>query len=215
MRAPARKRGVAGVPRRQNAGKYHGRVESEAVRHGHVPDARALCRRRAETERYRSLYDWDYVEAWGAKDYAGSRTIDDAERALIEDAFRRKNLAVLEGNRKCLDDVVSARVRAAVPAPIDRTDEGWEAYCEACRQTECHERDALYPILHVVLNETAGVLLRGLLEAATQAGPTFLRQCDRQGLRYGLTPFFAYSEMPAHLAQSRSSRLWSQLYSEV
>ncbi|WP_124519841.1 MULTISPECIES: hypothetical protein [unclassified Burkholderia] len=46
----------------------------------------------------RSLYDWDYAEAWGDKDYAGFRTIDDAERALIEDAFRRKNLAVLEGN---------------------------------------------------------------------------------------------------------------------
>ncbi|WP_321923877.1 hypothetical protein [Burkholderia sp. BCC1998] len=163
----------------------------------------------------RSLYDWDYAEAWGDKDYAGFRTIDDAERVLIEDAFRRKNLAVLEGNRKCLDDVVSAHVRAAVLAPIDRTDEGWEAYCEACRQTECRERDALYPILHVVLNETAGMPLRSLLEAATQAGPTFLRQCDRQGLRYGLTPFFVYSEMPAYLAQSRFSRLWSQLYSEV
>ncbi|WP_124570941.1 hypothetical protein [Burkholderia sp. Bp8984] len=72
----------------------------------------------------RSLYDWDYAEAWGDKDYAGFRTIDDAERALIEDAFRRKNLAVLEGNRKCLYDVVSAHVRAAVPAPIDHTDEG-------------------------------------------------------------------------------------------
>ncbi|RQR29549.1 hypothetical protein DIE23_21915 [Burkholderia sp. Bp9143] len=35
----------------------------------------------------------------------------------------------------------------------------------------------------------------------------FLRQCDRQGLRYGMTPFFAYSEMPAHLAQSRAARL--------
>ncbi|RQS56504.1 hypothetical protein DID99_11085 [Burkholderia sp. Bp8986] len=62
----------------------------------------------------RSLYDWDYAEAWGDKDYAGFRTIDDAERALIEDAFRRKNLAVREGNPKCLDDVVSAHVRAAV-----------------------------------------------------------------------------------------------------
>lgn len=72
-----------------------------------------------------------------------------------------------------------------------------------------------YPILHVVRNETAGMPLRSLLEAATQAGPTFLRQCDRQGLRYGLTPFFVYSEMPAYLAQSRFSRLWSQLYSEV
>jgi hypothetical protein len=35
----------------------------------------------------------------------------------------------------------------------------------------------------------------------------FLRQCDRRGLHYGLTPFFAYAEMPAHLAQLRAARL--------
>ncbi|KVL70735.1 hypothetical protein WJ50_06040 [Burkholderia ubonensis] len=120
----------------------------------------------------RSLYDWYYAEAWGAKDYAGPRTIDDAERALIGDAFRRKNFAVLEGNRKCLDDVVSARVRAAISAPIERTDEGWKAYREARRQAECRERDALTPILPAMLNETHGVLLRSLLETASQAEPS-------------------------------------------
>ncbi len=118
----------------------------------------------------RSLYDWYYAEAWGAKDYAGLRTIDDAERVLIEDAFRRKNFAVLEGNRKCLDDVVTARVHAAVSVPINPTDEEREVYREARRRAERRERDALNPILPVVLNETRGVLLHSLLEAASQAG---------------------------------------------
>jgi hypothetical protein len=35
----------------------------------------------------------------------------------------------------------------------------------------------------------------------------FLRECDSRGLHYRLTPFFAYAEMPARLAQSRASRL--------
>ncbi|WP_186207376.1 hypothetical protein [Burkholderia gladioli] len=35
----------------------------------------------------------------------------------------------------------------------------------------------------------------------------FLRACDRQGLHYALTPFFAYEEMPASLARARAARL--------
>ncbi len=35
----------------------------------------------------------------------------------------------------------------------------------------------------------------------------FLRGCDERRIGYGFTPFFAYSEMPRHLAQLRSRRL--------
>lgn len=35
----------------------------------------------------------------------------------------------------------------------------------------------------------------------------FLRECDRRNLYYAFTPFFAYSEMPASLAQLRAARL--------
>ncbi|WP_107309698.1 hypothetical protein [Burkholderia metallica] len=117
----------------------------------------------------RALYDWYYAEAWGVKDYAGPRVLDDAERVLIEDAFRRKNFAVLEGNRKCLADVVSARVRPGLVSPVDRTDESWEAYHKARRQAESREREALKSFLPVMLNATHGVLLRSLLETASQA----------------------------------------------
>ncbi|MDR8032273.1 hypothetical protein [Burkholderia cenocepacia] len=117
----------------------------------------------------RALYDWFYADAWGVKDYAGPRILDDAERVLIEDAFRRKNFAVLEGNRKCLADVVSARVRPLIASPVDRTDESWEAYHKARRQGEFREREALKPFLPVMLNATHGVLLRSLLETASQA----------------------------------------------
>ncbi|MCW3609120.1 macro domain-containing protein [Burkholderia cenocepacia] len=116
----------------------------------------------------RALYDWYYAEAWGAKDYAGADTIDAAERVLVEDAFTRKNFSVLEGNRKCLDEIVSSRARAVVPALTDRSEAGWAAYREALRQVETSERDALKPILAAMLHETHGVLLRSLLEAASQ-----------------------------------------------
>lgn len=36
----------------------------------------------------------------------------------------------------------------------------------------------------------------------------FMRHCDRNNLQYSLTPFFAYAEMPAQLAQLRASRLY-------
>ena len=114
----------------------------------------------------RALYDWYYAEAWGAKDYAGRKEIDAAERVLMEDAFRRKNFVVLEGNRACLDDVVSARVRAMVSLPTDRSDAGWKAYHEARRKAENSERDALASMLPGILAETRGVLLRSLLETA-------------------------------------------------
>ncbi|KWF29494.1 hypothetical protein WL84_09155 [Burkholderia cenocepacia] len=116
----------------------------------------------------RALYDWYYAEAWGAKDYAGADTIDDAERVLIKDAFTRKNFSVLEGNRKCLDEVVSARARAVVPALNDRSEAGWAAYRESLREAVGRERDALKPILPAMLHETHGVLLNSLLEAASQ-----------------------------------------------
>lgn len=114
----------------------------------------------------RALYDWYYAEAWGAKDYAGRKQIDAAERILIDDAFRRKNFAVLEGNRDLLDKVVSARVRTMVPMPSDRSEAGWMAYHEAQRRIEHSERDALVPMLPGILAETRGVLLRSLLETA-------------------------------------------------
>ncbi|MGV4658963.1 hypothetical protein [Burkholderia pseudomallei] len=112
----------------------------------------------------RALYDWYYAEAWGAKEYAGRKAIDAAERVLVEDAFRRKNFAVLEGNRKCLDDVVSARVRTMVSIPADRSEAGWKAYHETQRRIESRERDALTSMLPGMLAETRGVLLRSLLE---------------------------------------------------
>ncbi|WP_412529639.1 hypothetical protein [Burkholderia lata] len=117
----------------------------------------------------RALYDWFYADAWGAKDYAGPRILDDAERVLIEDAFRRKNFAVLEGNRKCLADVVSARVRPLIASPVDRTEESWGAHHKARREVESREREALKPFLPVMLTATHGVLLRSLLETASQA----------------------------------------------
>ena len=112
----------------------------------------------------RALYDWYYAEAWGAKDYAGRKAIDAAERVLVEDAFRRKNFAVLEGNRKCLDDVISARAMAMVAIPTDRSEAGWSAYHDALRGIESRERDALTSMLPGMLAETRGVLLRSLLE---------------------------------------------------
>ncbi len=42
----------------------------------------------------------------------------------------------------------------------------------------------------------------GLLEWVT-----FLRECDKRGLHYAFTPFFAYAEMPAEFAQQRAVRL--------
>jgi hypothetical protein len=115
----------------------------------------------------RALYDWYYGDAWGAKDYAGDKIIDDAERVLIEDAFHRKNFTVLEGNRRCLDEIISERVRGAVSAPIDHTDEGLNVYHEARRQAASRERNALKAVLASVLKETHGVLLRSLLETAS------------------------------------------------
>lgn len=114
----------------------------------------------------RALYDWYYAEAWGAKDYAGREAIDAVERVLVADAFRRKNFAVLEGNRKCLDEVVSARVRTMVSIPADRSEAGWKAYHETQQRIESRERDALAPMLPRMLAETRGVLLRSLLETA-------------------------------------------------
>ncbi|MFL9876702.1 hypothetical protein [Paraburkholderia megapolitana] len=112
----------------------------------------------------RALYDWYYAEAWGAKDYAGPKALDDAERVLVEDAFRRKNFVVLEGNRACLEEVVLSRIRATSAAPTERTAEGWAAYHEARQEAASRERDALKTVLPVVLAETHGVLLRTLLE---------------------------------------------------
>ncbi len=42
----------------------------------------------------------------------------------------------------------------------------------------------------------------GLLEWVT-----FLRECDKRGLHYAFTLFFAYAEMPAEFAQQRAVRL--------
>ncbi|HFT8011408.1 TPA: hypothetical protein ACU9T0_007091 [Burkholderia cenocepacia] len=42
----------------------------------------------------------------------------------------------------------------------------------------------------------------GLLEWVT-----FLRECDKRGLHYAFSPFFAYAEMPAKYAQLRAARL--------
>ncbi|MBF3494886.1 hypothetical protein ISF74_07755 [Burkholderia pseudomallei] len=118
----------------------------------------------------RALYDWYYAEAWGAKDYAGRTAIDAAERVLMGDAFRRKNFAVLEGNRKCLDDAVSAHVRTMVSIPDDRSEAGWKAYHETQRRIESRERDALASMLPGMLAETRGVLLRSLLETTWSSG---------------------------------------------
>ncbi|VWB43061.1 hypothetical protein [Burkholderia lata] len=56
--------------------------------------------------------------------------------------------------------------------------------------------DVARPATDVTLREL------GLLEWVT-----FLRECDKRGLHYAFSPFFAYAEMPAKYAQLRAARL--------
>lgn len=114
----------------------------------------------------KALNHWYHHEAWGAKDYAGGSEADALETILIEDAFRRKNFVVLEGNRACLEEVVSARARTQVPPPSDHSKADWETCQKARERAEEREREALRPILPRILEETHGILLRSVLEAA-------------------------------------------------
>ncbi|WP_211464557.1 hypothetical protein [Collimonas silvisoli] len=114
----------------------------------------------------KALREWYYTDAWGAQDYMGGSTYDQVDRMLMEDAFLRKNFAVLEGNRMCLQDALDRRVQTLVPYPRRASEADWAAYRCASDAVIRTERQVLQPVLAAVLPKTYGVLLRSLVNAA-------------------------------------------------
>lgn len=116
-----------------------------------------------------ALRNW-YFHARGIHGLDRWWRIDDVYYLLLEDAFNRNNFSFVKGNRHCIVDAVTTRVRGVLGSRPYRADEEMKAsYDKAYEAQSASELQALLPVLPLVLQQTGGILLKSVVGSAWDA----------------------------------------------
>lgn len=106
-----------------------------------------------------ALVSWYYNEAQGIKEVRLWGELDAVSRVLLDDAFERKNFALLEGNQASVHHFIGKRIIAALGEFPYRSEEGVrEAYHKASRHIREEMGAEMAPRLESMLKETGGLL---------------------------------------------------------
>lgn len=112
-----------------------------------------------------ALSDWYYDDAKGIKGLRFWYEPDELHRVLLDDAFERKDFALLEGNRDVVDRYISKHIATTLGEfPYRSDEETREAYHEASRALRKERGATMAPRLRDMLIASDGVLFRSLIE---------------------------------------------------
>lgn len=115
----------------------------------------------------KSLRDWYYHDAMGIDGYHSWKKFDALDKRLLDDAFERKSFNLLEGNQLRISQSIDKRVTASLgPWPYNADELTQDAYRAKRNAAIKKERNHVEPILPTILNQTDGVVLSTLIEAA-------------------------------------------------
>lgn len=112
-----------------------------------------------------ALLKWYYHDAPGIRDVRLWSGLGAVSRALLDDAFERKDFTLLEGNLGNVGEVLDQRIEAKLGRfPFSSDETIREAYHLSSRQMREELGSEIAPRIRTLLNETDGVLLLSLLE---------------------------------------------------
>lgn len=110
-----------------------------------------------------ALRNW-YFHARGIHGLDRCWRVDDVYYLLLEDAFNRNNFSFVKGNRHCIDNAITTRVRDVLGSRPYRADEETKTlYDKACEAQSASELQALLAILPRLLEQTDGILLNSIV----------------------------------------------------
>ena len=111
-----------------------------------------------------ALRQWYYSDAPGITNVRLWSELNAVSKALLDDAFDRKNFTLLKGNLECVDALISQRIDAELGRFPGLSDELTKyAYHQTRRQMNEQIGVKIAPKLRILLNETGGILLQSLL----------------------------------------------------
>lgn len=159
-----------------------------------APLGSALLRYVVEVQGLRTLAairKWYFEEATGIKEVRLWGVLDEVDQVLLEDAFRRKDFTLLEGNRACVRSYVHEHLDDVLGRLYEAGESARAAYNADWERLRLQIRSDLAPKLKSILKETEGVILESLL-ASLDAHPGQFRR--------------SVTDLPAILADLRSGK---------
>lgn len=141
-----------------------------------------------------SLIKWYYYNAMGIREIRRWYRNDVVSRVLLDDAFKRKDFTLLNGNMACVDTLLSQHETGVLGRfPFDTNDAQRDEYRRRCQLLRQSLEIRFAPKLKLILEMTDGILLLSLLihiDKTPEQLRKIIAELDLQldGLLMGLGP---------------------------